>query len=593
MNIIPNRLRTLRAAMAAKSIDAIIIPSSDPHQSEYVANHWQERSWISGFTGSAGLVVVTADEAGLWTDSRYFLQGEQELAGTTVQLHKMINQFGTPYIDFIVDSLGRGSTVAINPWMFAKAQVNDLQKSLGRKGIILNTDFDLISEVWTDRPALSQDPIFIHDVKYTGMSAGDKLDEVSSQMKAKGADFHLVTALDDIAWVFNIRGSDVDYNPVAIAYGLIGKGIATLFINEAKITAQVRQNLNDNNIELIPYEDIVKVLNEMSEQSTILVDETICNDKLYNAINAKIIHGTSIPKLLKGIKSTVEIAHVKEAMKKDGAAIAHTFYNLELWLKNGISTNECKVAEELAHNRSQQADYFGESFGAIIGYKGNGAIIHYHPMPDTCKTLSNDGILLIDSGGQYSDGTTDITRTLTLGNTSQKQKKCYTLILKGMLELTMAKFPVGTSGAQLDTLARHYLWNNGLNYGHGTGHGVGFFLNVHEPPQGFAPFSSERGRTIQEPGMLSSNEPGYYLEGEFGMRIENLIVTNKSSFEGFLEFETVTLYPFEHALIELTLLSLAEIDWINTYHKECLDKISPFIKSAEVKEWFVGKCRTI
>jgi Xaa-Pro aminopeptidase len=586
------KLASLRKSMANHLIDAIIIPSSDPHQSEYVADHWQERAWISGFTGSAGLVAITKGHAGLWTDSRYFLQGEMELKGTEFTLHKMTNQFASPYIDFIADQLSEGATVAINGFMFSKSAVESMQKTFSEKGIKLEYRKDIISEVWNDRPTLSDAPILYHEDKYSGKSLTEKLNEIRHKMEEQNADYHLVTTLDDIAWTFNIRGKDVDYNPVSIAYAVIGKSDAHIFVKEAKLSDFVKKQFAKNKVQIHQYSDIIAFLNQLDEKVKILVDSNLCSQSLYEAINAKIINSSSIPKLLKAIKNETEIKHIRAVMKKDGAALANTFYWLEQSLASGADIDEVAVAEKLAENRSLQKYYQGESFGAIVGYKDNGAIIHYHPERPSCKKIKPDGILLVDSGGQYCDGTTDITRTFALSNPTEEQKKAYTLILKGMISLSKAKFPEGTPGAQLDTLARQFLWAEGMNYGHGTGHGVGFFLNVHEPPQGFAPIHSERGKTVHVPGMLTSNEPGYYKEGEFGMRIENLILTIPSGKAGFLEHETVTLYPFEHILIDKSRLSKEEIAWINDYHKKAYAGIAPLLKG-EVKNWFKQKCRKL
>jgi len=592
MHSINKRLEELRKNMKNHSIDAIIIPSSDPHQSEYVSSHWQERKWISGFDGSSGTVAVTMDHAGLWTDSRYFLQGELQLKGTDVTLHKMTNQFSSPWVDFLVDNLAEGSTVAINGMMFSKAGVDAIKKSFSTSGIKLSYRNDLISDVWLDRPSLSDAAVEIHDVTFAGKDISQKLKDIRSEMQTKGADLHMMTALDEVAWTFNIRGSDVEYNPVVIAYAIIGKEKAHFFINKQKISPKLNLLFSKNQVEIHDYDSIIGFLNALDENNKILVDPNICNQTLYEAINATILHGESIPKHLKAIKNETEIKHIRSVMKKDGAAIAETFYWMEEELNANKSITEVTFAEKLANNRSKQKYYHGESFGAIIGYKENGAIIHYHPESETCKTIEANGILLVDSGGQYSDGTTDITRTVSLGNTTADQKKHYTLILKGMIALTHAKFPIGTMGVQLDTFARQFLWSNGLNFGHGTGHGVGFFLNVHESPQGFAPGLSERGKTVHKAGMLTSNEPGYYVEGQYGMRIENLVLTTQSESAGFLEFETVTLYPFDHILLDKTLLTKEEIQWINQYHKKVYAGIAPFLKG-EVKTWFKEKCRRV
>ncbi len=587
------KLSALRKIMISNKVDAIIIPSADPHQSEYIAAHWQERVWISGFTGSAGTVAITHDHAGLWTDSRYYLQGEMELRGSSYVLHKMTNQFAAPYVDFLIDSLPAGSTVAINGFMFSKAAVDGIKKSLAEKKINLIHRLDLISEAWQDRPDLSDALIETHEEKYAGKSIGDKLKEIRLAMSAtnpSAVDYHLITALDDLAWTFNIRGKDVEYNPVAIAYAVIGKSDAHIFVNQSKLSDKVKSAFAKNKIKIHDYSEIITFLNHLKEETSILVDPNICSQTLYEAINATVITGSSLPKTMKTIKNETEIKHIRSVMKKDGAALAQAFYWLEKALVKGEKLDEVSVAQQLAYYRSQQKLYHGESFGAIIGYKENGAIIHYHPEKGKCKTIHPEGILLVDSGGQYSDGTTDITRTFALSNPTPEQKKSYTLIMKGMIGLSMARFPDGTAGAQLDTFARQYLWAEGMNYGHGTGHGVGFFLNVHEPPQGFAPVHSERGRTLHLPGMLTSNEPGYYKEGEFGMRIENLILGVQSDIKGFMEFETVTLYPLEHTLIDKSRLTKEEIKWINDYHKKVYSGISPLL-SGDVKLWFKEKCK--
>jgi Xaa-Pro aminopeptidase len=586
------KLNKLRKLMLSANIDALIVPSSDPHQSEYVAAHWQERSWISGFTGSAGIVVITKDHAGLWTDSRYFLQADIELLDSEFVLHKMLNQFAAPYIDFLVENLSADATVAVNGYMFSKSAIDGIKKSLSEKKINLNYRLDLISEIWRDRPALSDAKIRFHEEKFSGKSIKQKFAEIRAIMAETGSDNHLITTLDDLAWTLNIRGKDVEYNPVAIAYSIIGKSEAFIFIDEKRLSAEVKKQFKNADVRIKPYDQIVPFLNHLNEKNKILIDPALCSQTIYEAVNADIIHGTSIPKTLKAIKNTTEIGHIRAVMKKDGAALANCFYWLEKSLSEKHNITEVAVSAKLSECRAQQKYYQGESFGAIVGYKENGAIIHYHPEPEKCKKINPEGILLVDSGGQYCDGTTDITRTFTLSEPTSDQKKSYTLILKGMTALSRAKFPEGTTGAQLDTFARQFLWAEGLNYGHGTGHGVGFYLNVHEPPQGFAPVHSERGRTVHLPGMLTSNEPGFYKEGEYGMRIENLILTNISDTEGFLEFETVTLYPFEHALIDKSLLTKEEITWINTYHKAVYAAVTGLLKG-EVKDWFKNKCRKL
>ncbi len=592
MNI-DQKLQLLRAEMKANGIDAIIIPSSDPHQSEYVSYHWQERTWASGFTGSAGTVVITHSHAGLWTDSRYFLQGEMELAGSEFVLHKMTNQFENPYVTFLASHLPAGAVVGVNGWMFAASSVQSIKDTLATHNISVNHRCDIISKVWNDRPALSNNEVTAHEVEYAGKSVAEKLSAVRNAMSEAGADYYLITTLDDIGWTLNIRSTDVDYNPVSISYVLIGKDDVHLFIHPGKLNATAQEQLSGNQVKEHHYDSITAFLNKLDATKNVLLDHTACNQALYEAVNAKIIHGTSVPKWLKAVKNDVEIKHIRTVMMKDGAALANAFYWMEDMLATRKTFTEVDLVHKLASCRSEQDLYQNESFAAIVGYRSNGAIIHYHPMPDTCKEIKPEGILLVDSGGQYRDGTTDITRTFTLSTPTTEEKTNYTLVLQGMIALSMAKFPEGTTGVQLDILARQFLWQEGLNYGHGTGHGVGFFMNVHEPPQGFVNNMSERGKTVHVPGMLTSNEPGFYKEGGYGMRIENLILCIPAKQNGYLEFETVTLYPFDINLIDKTRLSDKEISWINDYHEYVYQHVSPYIKDEQVKMWFRGKCAAI
>lgn len=584
-------LQKLREHMAANGIHAYIIPSTDPHQSEYVAEYWQSRKWISGFTGSAGTVVVFSEEAGLWTDSRYYLQAETELAGSGINMFKMPNQFEPMYLDYIVQQLKPGQTVAVDGLMWSKNDSRRMKDMFSRHDLVYRDDLDLISPLWENRPALSVEPVFIHDEKFCGRSAGDKMNDLRKFLREQKAEYYLITTLDDLAWLFNIRGKDVDYNPVAVAYAIVGKDKAFIFIDPRKCDQTVRDYFTDNNIEIRPYGDLESFLQTLDPSVTLLIDPASCSATMYDKVSCRISEVSSWPRTAKAIKNETEIQHIRVAMEKDGAALARAFYWLEQNLGKTTIT-EYDVLEKLASCRSEEAYYFGESFGAIIGYKGNGAIIHYAPPAEGSAEIRPEGILLADSGGQYFDGTTDITRTFALDTPTPEAKKHYTLILKGLIALSKCRFPKGTTGGQLDTLARQFLWENGLNYLHGTGHGVGFFLNVHEPPQGFAAASSERGRTVIQPGMLTSNEPGHYIPGKYGMRLENLIVCQESGEEGFLSFETVTLYPFELSLIEQRLLTPAEIDWLNNYHETVFEKVSPRL-SGEVADWFAEKCKTL
>jgi Xaa-Pro aminopeptidase len=592
MNI-NDKLAALRIEMKKEGIDGLIVSGSDPHQSEYIADTWQDRQWISGFTGSAGIVVITLNHAGLWTDSRYFLQGEDQLSSSEFVLHKQINQFEPEHLTWLNENLPKNSKVAIDGADFSKSQLKSLQSILGENNTEVIYRIDLISRVWLKRPALPKDVVFEHDVKYAGASRREKIAAIREEMKSKDCHYFFMTALDDIAWSLNLRGSDVESNPVFISYCLVGEKETYLFVDGEKLSTDLKSKLQNDGITLKPYDAIIQYVNELDAKSNILVDPALCNSLVYESINAHIIDGGSIPKQLKAIKNSTEIAHVRKCMAKDGAALANSFYWLEQTLDAGKTLTEFELAEKLAFYRSQQEGYVGESFNAIIGYQSNGAVIHYRPMPDTSKTIKKEGMLLCDSGGQYHDGTTDITRTFALSKPTDEQKSCFTAVLKGMIALTMAVFPEGTSGGQLDILARQYLWQHGLNYGHGTGHGVGFFLNVHEPPQGFAAGNSERSRTIQKEGMLTSNEPGFYKNGAFGIRLENLIITNKHpKHEGFLCFEDVTLYPIDISLIEEEAMTSREKAWFNNYHKRVYDEVSPLL-SEEVKSWFKWKCRPL
>lgn len=589
-----SNLTHLRQAMRAHGIDAYLIPTSDPHQSEYPANHWKSREWISGFTGSAATVVITQDHAGLWTDFRYFLQAENQLNSSEFVLHKQ-QATGTPeHISWLAEHLPKGSTLGLDGYLFSLSQLRQLEKALTIKDIHINTEIDLIPDLWKDRPALPLDPIFEYDVMFAGESRADKLNHIREKMAKQGADFHLITTLDDIAWTLNIRGKDVEANPVAISYLVVGKEMAYLFINREKISDAVKQNLNNDGVILKPYDAIKPFLEKL--EAPILLDDRSINVRLYQAIpEHQIIKGDNITLLLKAIKNPIEINHLREAMRKDGVALTRFFR----WLEQALQTRtvtEFEPGRTLDTFRAAQGNYFGESFTAIVGYNANGAIVHYRPEEGSSAEIKSEGILLLDSGGQYLEGTTDITRTIALSAPSDEQKRNYTLVLKGHITLAKAKFPIGTTGVQLDTLARQFLWQQGLNYGHGTGHGVGFFLSVHEPPQGFT-FNpnNQRGSTPQEPGMLTSNEPGFYKTGEYGIRIENLVLcveAEETDFGKFLQFETLSLFPIDTSLIDSTLLTAEEKHWFNEYQHRVFNELAPRLETEEI-EWLKQKCNEI
>lgn len=589
---INNRIAALRAHIAQEQIQAFIIPSTDPHLSEYVAPHWQSREWISGFTGSAGTVVVTAKDAGLWTDSRYFLQAARQLEGTCITLYKeMLPE--TPNIpEFLSAHLQEGDCVGIDGKMFSAEEVEHLQKELKKSGIRIKSIADPMQLLWTDRPAMPLAPAFVYDTKYAGMSFTEKLPAVRQAMEAAGADSLLLSALDEIAWLLNIRGNDVHCNPVVVSYLLIEKDKVNYFVQPQKVTPELAEYFSANGISVHPYEEIGHYLNSFNAHS-ILMNPAKTNYAIYSAIRpgCLIINGASPVALLKAIRNKQEIAGIHAAMQRDGVALVKFLKWLDEAVPAGKET-EISVDKKLHTFRAAQPLYMGESFDTIAGYKEHGAIVHYEATPETDVTLKPEGFLLLDSGAQYLDGTTDITRTIALGPLTEEEKTDYTLILKGHIALAMAVFPEGTRGAQLDVLARMPIWKERMNYLHGTGHGVGHFLNVHEGPQSIR--MNENPIALQ-PGMVTSNEPGVYKAGSHGIRTENLVLTVPASegmFGKYLKFETLTLCPICRKGIIKELLTAEEIGWLNDYHRTVYEKLSPDLNNDE-KEWLKEACKAV
>lgn len=589
---INNRIAALRAHIAQEQIQAFIIPSTDPHLSEYVAPHWQSREWISGFTGSAGTVVVTAKDAGLWTDSRYFLQAARQLEGTCITLYKeMLPE--TPNIpEFLSAHLQEGDCVGIDGKMFSAEEVEHLQKELKKSGIRIKSIADPMQLLWTDRPAMPLAPAFVYDTKYAGMSFTEKLSAVRQAMEAAGADSLLLSALDEIAWLLNIRGNDVHCNPVVVSYLLIEKDKVNYFIQPQKVTPELAEYFSANGISVHPYEEIGHYLNSFNAHS-ILMNPAKTNYAIYSAIRpgCLIINGASPVALLKAIRNKQEIAGIHAAMQRDGVALVKFLKWLDEAVPAGKET-EISVDKKLHTFRAAQPLYMGESFDTIAGYKEHGAIVHYEATPETDVTLKPEGFLLLDSGAQYLDGTTDITRTIALGPLTEEEKTDYTLILKGHIALAMAVFPEGTRGAQLDVLARMPIWKERMNYLHGTGHGVGHFLNVHEGPQSIR--MNENPVALQ-PGMVTSNEPGVYKAGSHGIRTENLVLTvpaGEGMFGKYLKFETLTLCPICRKGIIKELLTAEEIGWLNDYHRTVYEKLSPDLNNDE-KEWLKEACKAV
>jgi len=591
---IDDRLKAVRAEMLAGGIDALIVPTGDPHQNEYLPEFYKTRSWISGFTGSAGTAVITRDHAGIWTDSRYFLQAEMQMADSEFVLHKLLVQGAPEYADWIISQLGPHSVVGFDSNVMALGLVDILSAKFEAAGIGINPDFDPFKVVWKDRPGLSQEPVFELDVSYAGLTRMMKITAIREEMHKFDADYYLVTALDDIAWLLNLRGRDIECNPVFLSYVLISPEKVYLFIDAEKVGSELTDKLAEDNIRIKPYGSVANYLAEISPEHSILISPATISYGLYQKIHTqKIIQRDSPVMIAKSVKNGIEQNHVRKAMVKDGVALACFFKWLEETLSSGNTPTEYDLAQKLIEFRSRQAGYYGESFDAIIGYNANGAIIHYKPEKDSAAPVRPEGVLLVDSGGQYNDGTTDITRTIALSPVSGKIRDHYTRVLKGHIAIASAIFPKGTRGIQLDILARQFLWQEKITYNHGTGHGVGFFLNVHEPPQGITNGLGERGITPIAPGTLTSNEPGFYEEGSHGIRIENLVFCQPvPGHDGFLEFETVTLFPIDTTMIDVRIMSPEEIRWLNDYHKRVFEELSTQLDD-ETRSWLERKCASL
>jgi Xaa-Pro aminopeptidase len=593
-NETPERLAALRQFLNEENIDAFIVPSTDAHLSEYPPKFWESRKWISGFTGSAGTAVITKNSAGVWTDSRYFIQAAEELKDTGFDLFKM-GQSNTPDMtSWIIEQVGSNGTVGIDGLVYAASEAKVLKDKLAVNNIKLNTTLDPFSKIRTDRPEIPKNMVFTLPIEFAGESVKSKIDRINAEIKKIGADGIIIVTLDAVAWIFNLRGNDVDYNPVAVAYAYVSEKETILFIDPDKISYEVSQSYIEQGIKVAGYDDIFEYVKLLPEGQKICVTGNKINWKLLQSIPAtcKIVDIPSPVDLMKSIKNETEINGFRNAMIKDGVALVKFF----MWLEEAVPTGEVKevtIEEKLREFRSQQDLYVGESFGTIAGYKGNGAIVHYHAMPETCKVVESEGLLLIDSGGQYKDGTTDITRTVAVGELTKQMKVDYTNVLKGHIAIATAIFPEGTRGSQLDAFARKALWDNCVTYWHGTGHGIGHFLNVHEGPQNIR---LEENPTILKPGMVTSNEPGVYRADKYGIRIENLIVTQEylktEDFGTFYNFETITLCPIDTKPILKKLLTKNEVKWINKYHKMVYKRLKNHL-SKEEKAWLKNKTAPI
>ena len=584
-------LEALRDLMRSKHIDAVIIPGTDPHQSEYPSEHWKFRDYVSGFTGSNGTAVVTLDDAGLWTDSRYFLQAAEQLEGSGFTLRKE-NIPGEPTVlEWLGEVLDEDAVVGVDGRLFSLIEANRIEMFCAQNGFMFAPDFRAAEAIWTDRPARPMNPAFVHDEALAGEDVDSKISRVVDALDAADADGLLITALDEIAWLLNLRGSDVDYTPVVIAFAYVSADERVLFIDSEKVTSEVKDHLKKYGVKIKDYDDIEKFLGKISSTATVMVDPNRVTDALGQAMICNKTYMASPVIALKGVKNECQIAGFRQAMLYDGAAMVRMMMWLEQNVANGIT--EMDVDRRLQQERAAYASNRGDSFHMIAGFKDHGAIVHYEATDESAYTLAPDGLLLIDTGGQYLEGTTDITRTISLGNPTAAEKHDYTLILKGHLALARAVFPKGTMGVQLDVLARGPLWNEGMTYLHGTGHGVGHFLGCHEGPQSIR---MEANPTPLELGMVTSNEPGIYKTGEYGIRTENLLLCvpacSNEEWGEFYKFESLTLFPYDTTLMDMDMLNREEVKQINDYHAMVCERLRPLL-SADEAQWLEQKCKSI
>lgn len=573
-----SKLKKLRDVMKKYNINYYIIPSADPHQSEYVSEYYRGRAEVSGFTGSAGTLLVGEKEAKLWTDGRYFIQAAEQLQGTGIDLMKMATPGYDTINQWVEKNIKENETLGFDGSCYSTNQYKELLKIVKKNNFNINMDKDLLEEIWSDRPSLPEDKIFVHDEKYCGKSVKEKLSEVRKYMKENKVQNYLLTSLDDIAWLFNIRGNDILFNPVALSYAIITENEAKLYVNKTKVDDEVQSALKVQEVFIYEYneiEDHVKQLN-----GNTLIDPAKVNAKLYSLLSCTIIERLNITTNLKAIKNEIEIANFENAHIKDGVAMVKFIK----YLKDNIGKEkitEISASKKLSELRSQGELAKGDSFGTIAGYKEHAAMMHYSATPESDYELKLQGLFLVDSGGQYLDGTTDITRTFVLGDITEEEKRDFTLVLKGHINLAKAKFLKGSTGCNLDILARGPLWQYGLDYKCGTGHGIGFFLNVHEGPQSIR----QNGNTVPlEPGMILTNEPGVYKEGKFGIRTENVMVVVKDEINDcgeFYKFDTISYCPIDLNGVKVELLNDDEKEWLNNYHKKVYDKLSPYLNEEE------------
>ncbi|WP_423391422.1 aminopeptidase P family protein [Burkholderia sp. LMG 21824] len=594
---VPARLALLRDAMAREDLAAYLVPSADPHLSEYLPERWQARRWLSGFTGSVGTLVVTADFAGLWVDSRYWVQADAELAGTGVQLMKMTGgQQSAPHVDWLAQNVAAGATVGVDGAVLGVAAARGLTGALNARGIALRTDLDLLDAIWPERPGLPGDAVFEHAAPQADTTRASKLAEVRRAMRAQGAQWHFVSTLDDLAWLFNLRGADVNFNPVFVAHAMIGADRATLFVADGKVSPALAASLAKDGVDVRAYDAARAALASLPDGATLLIDPRRVTFGTLEAVPAgvKLVEAVNPSTFAKSRKTSAEIEHVRVTMEHDGAALAEFF----TWFEQAVNREtitELTIDEKLTAARARRPGYVSASFATIAGFNANGAMPHYHATPASHATIAGDGLLLIDSGGQYVTGTTDITRVVPVGTVSDLQRRDFTIVLKSMMALSRARFPRGIRSPMLDAIARAPMWAAGLDYGHGTGHGVGYFLNVHEGPQVISHYAPAEPYTAMEEGMITSIEPGVYRPGQWGIRIENLVVNRaagQTEFGDFLAFETLTLCPIDTRCVLIEMLHDEERAWLNAYHATVRERVGRHL-SGDAKAWLDARTQPI
>jgi len=584
---VPQRLAQTRELMSREGIHALLVPSADPHLSEYLPGYWQGRQWLSGFHGSVGTLIVTPDFAGVWADSRYWEQASKELKGSGIELVKL--QPGQPGpLEWLAEQTPEGGVVAVDGAVMAVASARTLGGKLEGRGARLRTDIDLLSEVWKDRPTLPNEPIYQHLPPQATQSRSEKLAGLRETLKARGADWHFIATLDDIAWLFNLRGGDVSFNPVFVSFALISQQQATLFVALSKVSAELRAVLEQDGVTLRDYREVAAALQAVPQGASLQVDPARVTAGLLDNLGSGVtlIEGLNPTTLAKSQKSLADAEHIRRAMEQDGAALCEFFTWLDGAMGNERIT-ELTIDEKLTAARERRPDYVSLSFNTIAAFNANGAMPHYHATEEEHAVIEGDGLLLIDSGGQYLGGTTDITRMVAVGQPTDEQRRDCTRVLKGVIALSRAQFPKGILSPLLDAIARAPIWAENVDYGHGTGHGVGYFLNVHEGPQVIAYQAAPAPQTAMLPGMITSIEPGTYRPGRWGVRIENLAMNReagKSEFGEFLKFETLTLCPIDTRCLETSLLTQEEKQWFNAYHAEVRERLSPLLDGAAL-EW--------